>query len=654
MSSFIDFNGGANKREPKCAKIWDYLYKRDNQFGDDMIDICASDMVSDNIGLTVILPDKHFRDSFHNEIHGDGSASKARRMVGNIAIRRFLENPEDWEQWKKSLPLRSGLTLPVTSVDGDIVTLDNTIELKKCDFKCPAGFRYAVWEVTKGKYPTTSDMPLGRKNKRGRKPIEGGGNEKGAFLINVGNLIKDSPDTMRVSLLTYILVDYRNELLRNRCAIRNPLMLKAASLYNWMSMYYPDTLECILPVTDIHPGVNLMLFVLDPKSPVTDTMLFGSGDSCDDIQTYKGWGGADSICTNAAKEWQGWVDQASNLVGAGKQDYYCNINTFRNHLITSTQLDGGTSGTYMKKLYCTIQDNKGYAFAGQKGGFRIFPEKTYNKMYAGSVNKDRKLWQDQLRYVATSSFAGAQEGVLVSAGALDDSFKQVVHFRPMQDYTTAATFTFTGGSYMSKDSFYLSMKWLFSTDFLYVPDSLGDDPQSLCFITCAPYDGTEYSNIRTKQILNNHHIKAQMTLAMRTPPSLPANLLYGLEWLAVSSGSSGDKCNFKDVVEQVKMTNKSESLAGGKATQKKKKKSKGHRKPTRGLAVSDSDDEEDADASRARALQNLTFFIGDVDNVEQGDSKQIIKNKKNQETGEGDLIDDNASDQSQDETSSEE
>ena len=45
MSSFIDFNGGAHKREPKCAKIWDYLYKRDNQFGDDMIDICASDMV---------------------------------------------------------------------------------------------------------------------------------------------------------------------------------------------------------------------------------------------------------------------------------------------------------------------------------------------------------------------------------------------------------------------------------------------------------------------------------------------------------------------------------------------------------------------------------------------------------------------------------
>ena len=156
----MTYYAGAKTESPECAKIWEYLYKRDSDYAENISDICAKDMLSDNIGLTVIYPDQKFRDMFKNNIHGDGNTSSARRMLGNTVVKRFLENPGDWETFTTTLPLRSGLTLPVKSVSDDEVTLGEDIKIKRTDFKAPDAFKYSVWEVVEGDYPTATEFKI--------------------------------------------------------------------------------------------------------------------------------------------------------------------------------------------------------------------------------------------------------------------------------------------------------------------------------------------------------------------------------------------------------------------------------------------------------------------------------------------------------------
>ena len=75
-----------NNKVPECAKIWSFIYSLKGKFeeyADNIDDICAKDSLSDPKGLTVILPDENFLNEFRKNIHGDGNASVARRMLMN-------------------------------------------------------------------------------------------------------------------------------------------------------------------------------------------------------------------------------------------------------------------------------------------------------------------------------------------------------------------------------------------------------------------------------------------------------------------------------------------------------------------------------------------------------------------------------------------
>ena len=163
------FNGSG----PNCAKIWEYLHKVSPDYADDIESICAKDILSDNLGLTVIIPNKEFIKEFNKNIHEGGNASTARRMLMNTVIKRYLNKADDFnnEYFKKSLPVRSGLSLPVDSVKGDKVMLGsgNCILVQEKDFKSPTGFEYAVWRVESGVFPTDTDFRM-NVQKRGRRP----------------------------------------------------------------------------------------------------------------------------------------------------------------------------------------------------------------------------------------------------------------------------------------------------------------------------------------------------------------------------------------------------------------------------------------------------------------------------------------------------
>ena len=547
-----------SRSSPDCAKIWDYLYKTDSDYADNIADICAKDMLSDSIGLTVIYPDKKFREAFKNNIHGDGNTSTARRMLGNTIIKRYLTDAKDWDAFSTTLPLRSGLTLPVTSTSGDTVVVGDGIKLKKMSsFKAPEAFKYAVWEVVDGDYPTTTEFtvkfkkrkPMGRRpmdtetavqggyafsfiggvgdwddggadsemmgETEGRMTIGGGG--KDVYMIRVGKLMSSSPDTLRVGIMASILNDYKNQLLYDKCARRNPLLIKAASLYNWLSMYYPNVLEVILPVTDIHPGVSLLLLLLDPQSPITVPMLCGTGNSNDPGYVAAGWAGAE-ITTDPYKEWTSYVNKASSMM-RNIETTLGTLLEFRKKLVTGDELDYPSAASRVGSLYKELN---------------VYPPATMTAMYTGGKNTDRKLWQDQMRFVSGCAFSGVCDAHIVTTPQdVEEQLKQAVQFRPLQGYTNAATFTVMPDSLTNQDEYYAFLKWLFSTDLMYLPVSL---ESTIATSTKAPYDGTDYSSITPKSILNNYYIRNKLLQDMKTTTSQSAQLQYAVEWAKKTAG----------------------------------------------------------------------------------------------------------------------
>lgn len=554
--------------EPNCAKLFSRIKELDKDYANNIENICARDLLSDTLGLTVVFPDDAFRKEFNALTNSStpniDDLTKARRMLQNTIIKKNLKTAKDYTQFTHSLPLRSGLTLQATDTQGDdTVMLEGGITLKKdTKFESPNLFNYSLWKVESGNYPT---IPYFRP-KREKTKTSGGstyeaqgafieeeptrvvpfdehyadgqnydipmsnvnaltfqGGAKDQYVIQVGRLLKDSPDTLRVSVMASILTEYKIELLRDRCSRRNPLLVKAASLYNWLSLYNPQVLNVVLPITDIHPGINLMLLILDPLSPVTIEMLLGTGNNTDSVQVADGWRGCE-LTDNAYEDWANYLKKASSMVSG--EAVLAASNTYRNTISQNTSLDYASAVSLVNNMYNSVSKE------GSLNGATVIPNATITAMYAGDKYKDRKMWQDQLRFVSTCAFSGSCDGNIVSGTDIDDELSQAVRFRPMQGYTSACTFTVLQGNYSSKDDYYAFLKWLYSTDLMYVPQSLDS---RMCTSTSAPYNGVEYGKVSRTQILNNDYIKAQMVNSMKGTSKRSAALAYAMAW----AGRSG-------------------------------------------------------------------------------------------------------------------
>ena len=139
---------------PECAKIWEHLKILDENYANNIENICAKDLLSDSLGLTVIFPNQSFRDDLDKLINKQDLSmediTRARRMIQNTVNKKNLPHPSQFMEFKHSLPLRSGLTIkPVSSTD-DEVTLESGIVLTKDKkFKSPKIYNYSVWRVSK-------------------------------------------------------------------------------------------------------------------------------------------------------------------------------------------------------------------------------------------------------------------------------------------------------------------------------------------------------------------------------------------------------------------------------------------------------------------------------------------------------------------------
>lgn len=614
---------------PACGKIWDYIYNLGGdyeQYATNIMDICAKDTMSDYKGLTVIIPDKEFIDKFHDYIHGErASISNARRMLRNTIIKRFLDAPMEFGKpdYAETLPIASGIIVPVIKIDKDTVIIGDDVKIKrKDDFDCPRGFRYSVWEVVSGNYSTEVSFHQSKPKQKSdnHKSITGGSKSK--FVINIGKRLASSSDAKRIGLIANILGDYKASYVSSRDQ-RNPLLEKGVSLYNWLSMYANDVYEQCLPVTDIHPGINLLMLILDPHSLVTDELLFGSPDA-QNVYEHNGWNNS-IVTTSPHNEWVEHIAKASKWT-----------NNESAYLKTLSRLRKKFDPRKASDMRCIVMEYYENPMAHLKGA--AINEEVCQALEAwyGARSKYRKLWQDQFRLVATFGFSCLAEVKFVAVDESDDIFRNMVTFRPFEDvrYDKAAGFSYEGGNYQSRENEFLLSKFFMSTNFGYTPSSIVDN-ESLCVLPAETkgYSAPLDSAIRCGSVCNCHKIKYDMFKEMRSRSQVNPELYYGMQWQLNQRKRRGtaDDGSLDKLFDDYSMGDRSAPVAasariggdqfeavGGRVASKKH-----HRKRVIQRGIQSSD--EDSDNERLGDLVDMTFYVVPQDDMISSEDAEIQK-----------------------------
>lgn len=631
-------NGGRRRRKsgskqkrshsPACAKIWEFIYNLGGdyeQYATNIMDICARDTMSDYRGLTVIIPNPEFREAFHSKIHGShGSISAAKRMLRNTIIKRWLDSSSDFNKndYQETLPIASGLTLPVVKVDGDVVTLADGVKIKRRDdFDCPSAFNYSIWEVISGNYSTDTSFETSRSRDRTSKGGDGSssksktisGGSKSKFIVNIGKRLKNSSDARRIGMIASIISQYRATFTSSREQV-NPLLEKGTSLYNWLFMYAPDVYQHCLIVTDIHPGINMLMLILDPHSPITDELLFGD-PGARNVEGRNGWNGS-SVTTNSHIEWAEHLDRAAKWTKS-ERGYLKSVQRIRKSFT-------GKRGHDIRSLVMAYY-NDPIPFIKE----HIDPNASsvltsLQDWYGPSEYKYRKLWQDEFRLVALYGFTTLATVKFTAVDETDDIFRNMVTFRPYENtkYDQAASFSYEGGNYQSKENDFLLSKFFMSTNLGYMPSSCSDE-SSIC---AYPGDKSGLSSkldgpVSASNVCNCHRIKCELFSQMKGVSKVNPELYYGLQWqLKQRDGGGADTRDIEGLFDKVAMSGDKGGSAqfggdpyeirGGKGLRTSESEQK--RKKKRELlqaASSRRDDDSDNSDNQLGDLAELQLFV---------------------------------------------
>lgn len=585
-------------------KVFEHIQNKSReyeQYGTNLIDTQMGGSLKDQRKITFILPDAGFLEKFHNSIHlTGGSITKATKMFGGTVIYKYLDSPQDFNRsdFQESLPTGSGLKLPVIGITKDTVTLGGNIVIKRDEtFHHPrGGAKYAIWEVTAGNFPTSTSYEPSKTKKKGNKSdIVGGSRSK--FVVNIGKRLASSSDARRISLIATILGEFKASFISTR-EQNNALLIKGVSLYNWLSMYAPEIYNKCLPITDIHPGINLLMLILDPYSLLTDNLLFGSNTG-DNVSQCKGWNNT-VVTTSPHQEWVDHLNNASRWT-KDEKGYLKTVQKYRRRLGNKKMNDlrAMTMHCYEDPLE-TLKP-----FCSDAA--------TYNKLeeWYNPQCKYRKLWQDQFRLVATFGFACLAEVDFTAKDETDDVFRNMVTFRPYDNvhYDKAATFSYDGGNYQSRENDFLLSKFFMSTNFGYMPCNVAE-AESLINLPCdcSGFSAQLDAAIRGGNVCNCHRIKYELFKDMKSSSGVNPELYYGIQWQLKQRRSKEGKEPDPELEKLFDQYHLNPPSTGAQKIGGDKFNVRGGRGLCPRKKDGDSSSDED---SGGDDLKNLTFFVVD-------------------------------------------
>lgn len=463
------------------CRIFFWIEQKDPDFAEAIDHLCLQGALSPgrNPGVTFLYPkDKGYREEIINMTYTD-SAEDAMKMVESMIIPLPLKDSTAFKS--QDIGSRLGVKLHVESATASEVKLKGGVTLKKAaGFKPLRRENLAVWEITSGRMPLEGEpFQLPRsKPKRGKKSVVGGAN---GLVMQPGGVLSD-----RAQMADDTEATYNKCMLRNRCRTHNPYLARVVSLLNFLSTKHSDILLAVLPVLDLDPAVSFYLLLEPYKTGgdylIPDAVLFGPD----------GWGGAE-VYQNAVTEYKEYFASMAKQTQPSAQDPSTGDIVvpwvFRDSQAVAAQADivrqqiaGDPSAVSKLRTPKQVRDVYGLLATGNQiaGLAPILPDST-NRALQGS----KKLWQDELRFILHNALEQLHEEPTYEVTQFAEVVRMLRFDRPGNDYgreSSLSSLELLRANVAPNHEFYLLVKFINSTDFLYMPKPLeiagGDDEKA--------------------------------------------------------------------------------------------------------------------------------------------------------------------------------
>lgn len=455
-------NASPKKRgSERGDQIYQYISARAPALGDAIRGLCMEGHLSPDAtqpGVTFLLPaDKSYIDEIAAAADSE-DPEEAVRLISALIIPDALQSATDFK--RRPVGSHAGVLYEVTGTTGsNSVTIGKDIKLVRDEaFRGPGG-RLAVWTVQSGRLPTAGKEY--RRPKLARGDEAKAAERKAAAGADVAaaraRLARDTEAKFVARLAK-----------GDRGGALGAYAELTAGLLEYLQARHPELFTALLPLVDYNPFITFYLLVEPYKTRgehlIPDALLFGPD----------GWN-AVPLAADPAK----YIAGALGSIGAGGPANYSARDAggapvvpfvYRDRGAVTRQVDQLRSGSELNKLTTPRQIRAAYdalAATNQIAGLGpVLPDAT-RQMLPGA----KKLWQDEMRFVLHSALTDVM-GALSRNSAAD--FGRLVDLlrarQPGNDYEKELSIVNVErmkGNVAPTADFYLIVKFLFSTDFLY-------------------------------------------------------------------------------------------------------------------------------------------------------------------------------------------
>ncbi len=433
----------ASKKQPqqtKYCRIFQWVEAQDPGFATAIRDLCLEGALSPGrSGVTFLYPeDDAYRKEITTKAYTD-EADEASNMIQALIIPTPLLTGADFN--KGPISNLMNIKLTVESAASNKVKLAGGIELtpvKNFQTLAKRATDIAIWGVSKGKLPVSGEAfkmaPARRGATKGGARATGGSESLGARQV----------------LATQVEGEFDQCMARDRCASRNPYLAKVVSLLNFLKSHAPASLAVAQAVLDYDPIISFYL-ILEPYKTqgtflIPDSVLFGEG----------AWNGAE-IFSDAVAEYKAFF--------GGK--------TVRERGAVTAQVDavrqqisGQSNPRQLPSLVHSAYDSM-ISQNAINGLGPILPKEA-----VGLIGANMKLWQDEFRFIIHEALQSMRREPQYSTDTFAAIVRDLRTAWPGNNYeseTVLSNVAAMKNNVAPRAELFLLMKFINSTDFLYVP-----------------------------------------------------------------------------------------------------------------------------------------------------------------------------------------
>ena len=393
----------SNKKFKVFCHIFDYVESADPELAELLKGTCADMSLRSTKGkggLTLLIPeDKGYRKEISDFAYSDKpeEANKATDMLNALIFRDVFKTPSDWIAKKDDIP--NGL-IPSQHVEIDSATATEIVFKNGARATPDKGFKdsskkqiLAVWRLTSGKMPVTTDKPAKLKYMKSGKEI-------GSYELTT---------TMAQSSRHQIAIEVENEYFLNQVQVR-----KGGQYRNVYLEYIASFLHHV-----IQKDMNLMyekilpLISLDKLDfyVLIEPHKFGGNYLISDV-IINNWWSSREMCDVLSM-----IQTVQKLLNSSPSDslIYKDRAGLLNRIHSTRKLAFETRPRSIidpiEAVYKQLEDNNTIDGAGP-----VYPDALY-QYYKSEPGL--KLIHDELRYTSFLRFKALEQSAIFDHGALD-------------------------------------------------------------------------------------------------------------------------------------------------------------------------------------------------------------------------------------------